>query len=333
MKNKKILRNITILLIVIILFLIIIGLRIFVFMSTMLFNYSNENTIKNETSEIRKNEVYFTAKEIFESIISKDAEKLKSFFKPSIKNKEIINTQIEEMLKFIDGNIVSYSDIKEGGGSKSKEYVTTVFEENSYIVKDIKTDAGRTYTITYNIVEIDKDNSKDIGMDFIGIFDNDVYDSNDGYSYSGKYIISEEEVDIVETSNSKHIPRKFFDAVLNKDKEALKDFLIRDLQELEETNIQINKFFEFIDGEIESYSEPRSEIRIDTNNYRVFEGIVSNIKTNTGKNYEIEYEYIDGLGIYEIILMNSDVYDKRKGEPISARIYVGDIFYLFNNNL
>ena len=117
---------------------------------------------KNETSEMEKNEVYFTEKEkglqkpkeIFDSIIAKDVEKLKSFFKSGIKNRDIINAQIEEMLKFIDGNVVSYSDIEEAGGSKSTEYFTTIFEENEYSIHNIKTDTGRTYTIRYNIVEI-----------------------------------------------------------------------------------------------------------------------------------------------------------------------------------
>lgn len=336
---------------ILVIMLIVIGLVLHNIDST-----NNKNTVNNETyetsnteknvtfatNESEKNKLYSTAKEekpqkseeIFTSILSKDAKKFKSFLKPSIQNKNKIDAQIEEMLKFIDGNIISYSDIKDNGGSKSKEFATTVFEENSFGIDNIKTDTGRTYTIRYNIVKIDKDNSKDLGMDYIGIFDSDLYDNNDGYPYSGKYIIKEEEVDIVETTSSKHIPRKFFDAVLNKNKDLLKTFMAKDLQELEETNTQINEFFEFFDGEIESYSEPKSEIRFDTNDYnRGFVGIVSNIKTSTGKNYEMEFEYIDGLGVYTIILMDSDVYDKRKGEPISARVYVGDIFYRFHNNL
>ena len=227
-----------------ILMLIVIGLILHNIDTT-----NNQNTVKNESIELDKNEIYqsseseknnlystakekilqkskeffdsifsYTTKEekpqkseeIFDSILSKDAEKFKSSLKPSIQNKDNIDIEIEEMLKFIDGNIISFSNIKNNGYSKSKEYFTTVFLTNNFRIDNIKTDTGRTYTITYSIAEIDKDNSKNLGMESFGIYDNDLYDSNNGYPYSGKYIISEEEVDIVETATSKHIPRNFF---------------------------------------------------------------------------------------------------------------------------
>ena len=298
--------------------------------------FFKNNIVKKEednTKNIESDLVDIEA-EIFQAIISKDAKKLKSFFKPSIQDKEKIDAEIEEMLKFIEGNVVSYSDIKDGIGRGSKEYFTIVFEEKGYRIYDVKTDAGRTYHISYSIVKIDKDNPNDLGMTSIGIYDKDTYDSKKGYPYSGQYIVGEEEKDVVETVSSKHIPRKFFNAVLSKDKESLKKLMTEDLQKLEETDIQINKFFEFIDGKIESYSEARSEVRGNVKNQMILlEGIVSNIKTDTGKNYEIGFEYIDGMGIYKIILMDSDLYDKRKGKPTSARTYIGDIFYLFNNDL
>ena len=328
--------------IIIVLFFIIIGFAIKLIDNKLLFSKSNviekksTNATKNELYSIKNEITIETQKEIknevFEFILSKDTEKLKEFFIPNIRNRDTLSLQLEELLKFIDGDIISYSEIIQGTSSKSKEYFTTTFENNTYKITDVKTNTGKSYIIYYSITEIDKENPNNLGLNYIGIFDNDLYDTNNGYPYSGKYIINEEST-IIETANSKHIPQNLLNSILNKDKEKIKSFMPKNLQELPETDMQINEFFNFIDGDIISYSNPKSEIKFNSNNSITFEGIISNIKTNEGKNYEINFEYTDELGIYNIILMNSDTYDKRKGIPISERVYIGNIFYAYNNKL
>ncbi|MCM1298409.1 MAG: DUF5104 domain-containing protein [Firmicutes bacterium] len=83
--------------------------------------------------------------EIMDCIKSDDRETLKEMFCDELKNSEDFDQVLEKALDFIDGGIISCENVGGSGGRSS------VREDIRPKFVDVKTDAGKSYTISISI--------------------------------------------------------------------------------------------------------------------------------------------------------------------------------------
>lgn len=120
------------------------------------------------------------------------------------------------------------------------------------------------------------------------------------------------------------------------DADTLKSLFTPDIQQKPELDEQIYSFLNFIDGEIVSYSEPfgergGGEYRYGETVYQELYGSISNIQTDTGKNYRITHNAIfinknnpDNLGVYYMRIQDVDLVESDSGNPEDREI---EIYY------
>lgn len=120
------------------------------------------------------------------------------------------------------------------------------------------------------------------------------------------------------------------------DADTLKSLFTPDIQKKPELDEQIHSFLNFIDGEIVSYSEPfgergGGEVRYGETVYQELYGSISNIQTDTGKNYRITHNAIfinknnpDNLGVYYMRIQDVNLVESDSGNPEDREI---EIYY------
>lgn len=118
------------------------------------------------------------------------------------------------------------------------------------------------------------------------------------------------------------------------DADTLKSLFTPDIQQKPELDEQIYSFLNFIDGEIVSYSEPfgergGGEVRDGETVYQELYGSISNIQTDTGKNYRITHNAIfinknnpDNLGVYYMRIQDVDLIESDGGNPADREISI-----------
>lgn len=118
------------------------------------------------------------------------------------------------------------------------------------------------------------------------------------------------------------------------DADTLKSLFTPDIQKKPELDKQIHSFLNFIDGEIVSYSEPfgergGGEVRDGETVYQELYGSISNIQTDTGKNYRITHNAIfinknnpDNLGVYYLEIRDEDLIESDGGNPEDRKIII-----------
>lgn len=144
---------------------------------------------------------------------------------------------------------------------------------------------------------------------------------------------------ITNTSSLGAVARKQANTILKciqeNDADTLKSLFTPDIQQKPELDEQIYSFLNFIDGEIVSYSEPfgergGGEYRYGETVYQELYGSISNIQTDTGKNYRITHNAIfinknnpDNLGVYYMRIQDVDLVesDSRNLEDREIEIY------------
>ena len=145
---------------------------------------------------------------------------------------------------------------------------------------------------------------------------------------------------ITNTSSLGAVARKQVNTILKciqeNDAETLKSLFTPDIQKKLELDEQIHSFLNFIDGEIVSYSEPfgergGGEVRYGETVYQELYGSISNIQTDTGKNYRITHNAIfinknnpDNLGVYYMRIQDVDLVESDSGNPEDREI---EIYY------
>lgn len=108
-----------------------------------------------------------------------------------IKNTHDLDSELEGLLNFIDGEIISY-DITEGSrGFMSTSQERTEVMELLGDISNIKTDKGRTYNISFNAYQVYARDEDFIGITKISIVDRDTYTEESGYSEDGVVVIGE----------------------------------------------------------------------------------------------------------------------------------------------
>lgn len=133
-----------------------------------------------------------------------------------------------------------------------------------------------------------------------------------------------------------------FECLISKDADALKELFVPTLQNDPELDAQIMSFFNFVDGEIISYSKPGGEqgsleVRDGKTVYQGLQGHTYDIETDAGKKYEIRHSAIkvndrcpDELGVYYICIVDKDLFTAAAGYPESGIARIGDSLFKEN---
>ena len=120
--------------------------------------------------------------EIMGYVVKKDKEGLKSVFSKYVSDTHNLDKEIDEFFEFIDGEIVSYDepDGDQTGGHYSSDESRRIRELGGKI-KNIKTDKGKTYSISFMAYYVYNPNKDKVGIDGIGVIDEDSWEGEIPY--------------------------------------------------------------------------------------------------------------------------------------------------------
>ena len=146
------------------------------------------NRMKNILFEDNNSIANSTFEKVVESIKNKDSDKLISLFSPNIKNTADLSEDAHNLIEFVKGNIISFSDARDSGvgasyhsehGKKQK-----ILDSSFTIITEIDKYYLSIFECTHN--DFDKDNVGIISIYVIGSdqwnSDDPVYRGNDIYS-------------------------------------------------------------------------------------------------------------------------------------------------------
>lgn len=122
---------------------------------------------------------------IINSVKRNDPQALKGVFCSALKNKDNLDNEINDFFKFIDGEIVSHDPPWGYTDTEKIRPLETILLGASGKIRKIVTDHGVTYTISFCSYQINKGHDEYIGVFSLSIFNEDTYDSNDGYPPHG----------------------------------------------------------------------------------------------------------------------------------------------------
>lgn len=107
---------------------------------------------------------------IMESLKVKDKEKLKKALAEAMQNQENIDEEIDNLINFIDGNIVSYDE--PGGSVQTKESTQQgiTLEALSGCTRNIVTDSGKKYETEFYSYHINEEHADYVGVSMIVIY-------------------------------------------------------------------------------------------------------------------------------------------------------------------
>ena len=131
--------------------------------------------------------------DIIHHIQNRDSESLKAMLCENLKSRANIDSEIEELFNFIDGEIISYD---EPNGSIQSKSTTPQGTDKLGIhgdVCNIKTSTGKTYVVKFYSYLVYLEEEENVGVASITLFNHDTYDPEYGYPDEGKYYITIDE--------------------------------------------------------------------------------------------------------------------------------------------
>ena len=138
-----------------------------------------DNKEENETPSMMASR---QGEEIMGYVVKKDKEGLKSMFSKYVTENYDLDKEIDEFFEFIDGEIVSY-DEPDGdgtGGHYSSDESRRIRKLGGWI-ENIKTDRGKTYSISFLSYYVYNSNKDKVGIDIIGVNDEDTWKVEGAY--------------------------------------------------------------------------------------------------------------------------------------------------------
>lgn len=125
---------------------------------------------------------------IMEALKAKDKEKLKEGLAKAFQNQENIDEEINNLINFIDGNIVSYDNIGIAsagrGSSDEKGWIYRVYDGETL---NIVTDTGKKYELEYFMYHVNRKHRDYEGVFQIWIYDTEKYTEENDYPDDGLY--------------------------------------------------------------------------------------------------------------------------------------------------
>ena len=123
---------------------------------------------------------------IMEALKAKDKEKLKKVLAKAMQNQENIDEEIDNLMNFIDGNIVSYDDIgiaSPGRGSSDEQgLIYRVYDGET---ENIITDTGKKYKLHYATYYVNRNHQDYVGVIQIKLCDTEIYTEENDYPQNG----------------------------------------------------------------------------------------------------------------------------------------------------
>lgn len=112
---------------------------------------------------------------VMDLLVQRNSKELYDQFSDRAKaNNILVNVEtIDKMCSFIEGNIISYNQYEEGGGSRSKKNGEDIYYSCYPEYKLVVTDRDKSYTVRMNLTYIDTNNDENVGINAIWIMDND----------------------------------------------------------------------------------------------------------------------------------------------------------------
>lgn len=141
----------------------------------MLFLSACSFTRSNSPGKVAREQV----NTILECIETNDTETIKSLFAPDLQESPELDEQIQSLLDFMDGEIISYAEPFGERGSGMVRDGETVYQELIGQIADIQTDSGKTYRLNHSAIFKNKNNPDCLGVYYIEIQDVDLVGQND----------------------------------------------------------------------------------------------------------------------------------------------------------
>ena len=149
--------------------------------TTMLFSCGDPNYISPGECGKKQKET------IMEALKTRDAEKLKEVLAKAMQNQENIDEEINNLINFIDGNIISYDDTmgvsSNSGRSDEKGWI---YREYSGEIENIVTDTGKKYRLKFYNYYINRKHKDYEGVIEVKVYDTERYTEENDYPKDGK---------------------------------------------------------------------------------------------------------------------------------------------------
>lgn len=147
---------------------------------------------------------------------------------------------------------------------------------------------------------------------------------------------------------AKNQNKTIMECIEAKDSERLKSILCPFMQNKEDIDEKIEKLFQFIDGNIISYDEPKGSVTLKESTpqgiiLETLDGWTRNIVTDTGKKYELKFgshyinkEHEDYVGVAMIVINEVDGYTAQNNATykdsygIYLNSYLNEDEYVYN---
>lgn len=124
---------------------------------------------------------------IMEALKEKNKEKLKQGLGKALQNQENIDEEINNIINFIDGNIVSYDDIglasAEGGESDEEGWIYRLY---SGWTRNIVTDTGKKYNLKFYTYNVNRNHKDYEGVFQVILYDTEIYTEENDYPDNGR---------------------------------------------------------------------------------------------------------------------------------------------------
>ena len=130
--------------------------------------------------------------EIMEYVVKKDKEGLKSMFSEYVSETHDLDKEIDEFFEFIDGEIISY-DEPDGDETYVEQSPAEgkINKQLGGIVYNVRTTNGRNYTISFSSYYVYNTNKDKIGIEILGILDEDSWGGEAPYKTVDKYSVGD----------------------------------------------------------------------------------------------------------------------------------------------
>ena len=154
-------------------------------------DWTTEGNTENEYIDAETKELIDQAYTVVDVLKGKNDTNLLQLFDSNtlINHRNELIDEIKGAQSFISGKIISYDSPIVYPGAETTGEDGPVERYNNVEVAHVQTDKGKTYTIKIEICNVNKEKEELIGIDWIGICDEDVYTGETEYSEETVYII------------------------------------------------------------------------------------------------------------------------------------------------
>ncbi len=113
------------------------------------------------------NPAYYQCDKVLEYLSTKDKIGLKSLFCEEVKNNKDFDAQLENVINYFDGKIISHDNYSIASGDEFSEG-KLIQKHASPIIYNVKTDTSMVYTVSF-FTYIENEDTNKIGITLLGV--------------------------------------------------------------------------------------------------------------------------------------------------------------------